>query len=328
MHWPHRIRRHKLLQGMAALLVLALCAGLYSLLVPQPALVPRPADAGRPAPAGGSPDAVELTPAALKVVWEGLDPVRPAPRPRAATPKPSQAPRPKPAPVDLELRGIIYSDAGDSVAFIERGKQVRALRVGLLLDDWRVQRINPASVVLMRKGRRLVLTLKTAYGQYAVPVESYRPEKPVAAAPPKSRANPSRMTKGGKFRPVVRRVAAAPRRRPPPLNGADARVVVPRKLIEKYRSDPARVIVEQNIGVAPHFRDGKMAGLVLQRVPLGSLPAVYGFAVGDRIVAVNGKPLNSTAAILDIYSRYRNSDSMRVTLERNGTKKELLFYSR
>ena len=328
MLWPHRILLHRVLQGSVGLLLAGLLVGALLLAAAPPTAQVLSERPGLSAPAVQAEAVPELSAQALKVVWEGIDPDRPSRLPRPAIKKPVAQPKPKADTPNVKLCGVIFSSAGDSVAFVEHQALVAPVRVGHSFDGWRLSVIGPVSAVFSKGRRKHVLTMETEYGDYSVPAarDTGRPDRGRSAAV----ARPGAMR--GSNRPGLRQIGSERRPAlapvPPPLNGADARVAVSRRVIDRYRDDPSKAIAEQNLRIEPHLQNGRMAGVTLRRVPPGSLPASYGLMSGDKIVAVNGKPLNSAAAIMQLYSKHRNSESVRVTIERGGQRKEVLFYAR
>jgi len=100
------------------------------------------------------------------------------------------------------------------------------------------------------------------------------------------------------------------------------RVSISREVMESARQDPAAALE----GVRYEFPTGGQGGILLSAVPVKSLPARCGFAPGDRIVAVNGQPIDSPNRALELYARYRDSASVVVTLERQGKRRDIEYF--
>jgi len=104
-------------------------------------------------------------------------------------------------------------------------------------------------------------------------------------------------------------------------------VAVAPELVEKLRQDPKSVRFGVNFSPLVDKR-GTMRGISVDGVASGSVGARYGLAPGDRILAVNGHPITSPSSAMQLYQRYRNSDSVSVTLLRDGTERNVVFYVR
>jgi type II secretion system protein C len=88
--------------------------------------------------------------------------------------------------------------------------------------------------------------------------------------------------------------------------------------------DPVAAL--EGVKVTPILQDGQVQGFALNAVPRQSTAGRFGLAAGDRILAVNGQAIDSTARAYELCQRFATSDSVRITLEREGVRKEVVFY--
>jgi len=57
-----------------------------------------------------------------------------------------------------------------------------------------------------------------------------------------------------------------------------------------------------------------------------SYAARYGLASGDRVVEVNGQPINSLGQAWNLYNQFRDSNAVNVTIIRAGQRKVVTYY--
>jgi type II secretion system protein C len=301
------------------LLVAGLGAGVYLALGPGPDRAPAGVPvAVSPAPEGPSGP---LSESDLKVLWEGFDPKRSV---SALLPLTPQGPA-----VPFTIQGIIYSADGDSVAFVKAGSKVQLCRAGDVIDGWTVKAIEPGRVLFDKDGRELALVVGgRTYPAGGAP-------SMVALASPAVR--PGRNTPPPAD-PSLRRRYSPPAPRPVgtqgtmPLPTAEERAAVdgavglPSDLADMARNNPSTVM--NGVTLEPHMVDKQMRGITIAQVAKDSFAARYGLAPGDRVLAVNGEPLDSAGRVYQLYNRYRHDNSVRVTIERAGQVKDVLYYVR
>ena len=272
----------------------------------------------------------------LQDVWRGRDPlVSESERPPAQNPL-QMAPGPADA-LPFKLRGVLYFSSGeDSIAYIESGGKVHLYKIDSTVEGWLISGIDANAVTLTRDGVQRTLSIQgRAYASR--PIDQMTPRTPARTSPGKhsSISGKGAAPPAGKKGPLYSRAKGAAsgrssrpeRRLPPPLQGADARQAVPRAVAEKVRTNPTGLDfgVDYSQGLD---KDGKIRGFAVDKVKPGSLAAQYGLAPGDRILAVNGQPIDSLARAMQLYRRFRNSDSVRVRIKRGGQIKEVLYYAR
>jgi membrane-associated protease RseP (regulator of RpoE activity) len=71
--------------------------------------------------------------------------------------------------------------------------------------------------------------------------------------------------------------------------------------------------------VVPAMRDGVNKGFKLFAIRPGTLPHLLGFANGDLITSANGRELSNPTSAIDAYQSFRESATLSITLERNGS---------
>ncbi len=326
------LRRRQLLlrRAVSAVLLVLVCScvgAAYLALKPTPATPSAQGEAAR-LPAARVLPAPGLSEQDLGVIWRGRDPRTASLQPVAPiTPEPSTDPQGLP----FKLRGIVYSTAGDSVAFVERDGEVVLFSAGDTVDGWVVSVIDAGSITLAKDGVERVLGIES---------RAYAADQLTAMASARGGVSPERggapatqyaaRAAGGRGSAAVDSAQPAgltPRPQPRLAGGVDARVAVPRDLVDAVRKDPTSV--EYGISYSADVgRDGKVQGYRIDSVKAGSLAARYGLAPGDKIVAVNDLPVDSPASVVRIYQRYLNSNSATVKIERGGEVKEVTYYVR
>ena len=75
----------------------------------------------------------------------------------------------------------------------------------------------------------------------------------------------------------------------------------------------------------PHFEDGAIDGYTLIAMRPGSLYQSLGIEVGDTINKVNGKPVNSIDAALNLFQSLKDEKNFKITVTRDSQKKEITY---
>jgi len=323
-----RARTDRLLTALVALLAIGLGASVYVAFRPDG---PPPGDVASP-PTVPAPSAISpapLTDADIVALWGARDPK-----------KPDEGVAPNVPGIDRHgtpqfiVRGIVYSTTKPSVAFIEAEKKLALYQEGQLADGWRIEKIERGAITVARGDVTRCIPVSTT--SYAGRAWTPEPRKDTQTAAQRRTVSisgskaPGGKTLAKRERRVFGPTGASNRQprtvfRPPP--GADATVAVPQALVEKARTDPRSLLGDVKAAFFKD-RDGTAKGVLLSRVPAGSLAARYGFAPGDRIVEVNGQQLTSLAQASQLYARHRNDSSATVTIERGGVRKNVVYYAR
>jgi len=276
-----------------------------------------------------------LTEDDLSVVWRGIDPLPARVTPAPPQPAPDKRSTGTKAPFPLKVRGIIFSDDAHSVAFLESGKQMILCRAGATVGGWSVAHVDKYSVTI-RKGEEVrVLTVEHP-GFDAMPVDrpgggrrgaGHRPRATAPARPglssPRTSRERGRPTPAGVV--SARREEETVRPTKPPPTDADVTIAVRKEDVDLARSTPMAAV--RGLAFEPIMQAGGMEGILLRTIPKGSLAARYGFAPGDRIIAVNGEVIDSPQRMFQLYRRYQHSDAVRITIERGGKRRDILYYA-
>ena len=75
--------------------------------------------------------------------------------------------------------------------------------------------------------------------------------------------------------------------------------------------------------LVPAVKDGKPSGYKLYAIRPGSIFARFGLQNGDRIAAVNDRPIDSPDDALALYTELRSTTLLRLSIERRGQSKIL-----
>jgi S1-C subfamily serine protease len=164
---------------------------------------------------------------------------------------------------------------------------------GVLLTE--VPENSPAGKAGLRKGDRLVAVA----GETITDAPSYMN---VARALTPGEVVPLTVMRGGKAQQFQVQVAAAP----PPRGQGGA------------RGAPALA----RFGIVPE-RNSEGQGVVLRAVRDGTPAAAAGLRAGDRIVAINGKPVADARAYFELMTELGEAEKVELTVERDGKKQQL-----
>jgi len=187
------------------------------------------------------------------------------------------------APPDLTAIGLVVSLRRErSVAVLASGGRTRVVIVGEAAFGGRVLEIGATSVALDFDGKRVDVPLAAASGPASLP----RPE-PLAQS------------------------TAAPAGAAPTLSLARA------ELDRRLGSELDRILAETTL--RPFTTDGdRVGGLVLSRVPEGTLLTDAGLRTGDVLMEINGVAIDSLATLIGLYPRLQTENRVEATVLRNG----------
>ncbi len=122
-------------------------------------------------------------------------------------------------------------------------------------------------------------------------------------------------------------VTAAPQRPAASAKGeitdAGDRKVIDRSVIDYYRKNFREI--GRNIGIAESRKGDGLAGFKVTFVRKGSDFEKLGLKRNDVIKAVNGEPVTSYKAAMDIYKKVGTMDNMTLTIERGNEERELEY---
>jgi len=122
-------------------------------------------------------------------------------------------------------------------------------------------------------------------------------------------------------------VTAAPQRPAASAKGeitdAGDRKVIDRSVIDYYRKNFREI--GRNIGIAESRKGDALDGFKVTFVRRGSDFEKLGLKRNDVIKAVNGEPVTSYKAAMDIYRKVGTMDNMTLTIERGNEERELEY---
>lgn len=102
-----------------------------------------------------------------------------------------------------------------------------------------------------------------------------------------------------------------------------ATITVSRSEVEASLKNINRLLSE--VRIRPHFRNGKPAGLALNKIKKNSLFARLGLKNGDIIEGINDKSITSPDDIMVLYNKLKLGSEVEIQINRKG-KKELIKY--
>jgi general secretion pathway protein C len=110
---------------------------------------------------------------------------------------------------------------------------------------------------------------------------------------------------------------------PPSGGGGDVAQVAPNKFeikradLLKYTNNMASIL--QQAAMAPRRNaNGEIDGFKFLSIQPGSIYSQLGFQNGDTIKGVNGEKVDSPAKAMELYNALKTSNSIKLTIERDG----------
>lgn len=96
----------------------------------------------------------------------------------------------------------------------------------------------------------------------------------------------------------------------------DLRYEVPRSTVDAVFANP--MAIARGARVVPSMKQGQPNGFKIYAVRPSSFYAAIGLHNGDTIRSINGHPLDSVSAGLDLHDKLKGADSLRIEIERRG----------
>ena len=184
------------------------------------------------------------------------------------------------APPDLTAIGLVLSLHRErSVAVLASGGRTRVVIEGEAAFGGRVVEIGATRVALDFDGERVEVPLASAGGPVPRPRGEALAQAPAAAAP-------ATLTL--------------------------ARTEMDRRL----GSELDRILAETTL--RPAADGDHIGGLVLSRIPEGTLLTDAGLRTGDVLVEINGVAIDSLATLIGLYPRLQTESRVEATVLRNG----------
>ncbi|MCA9689431.1 MAG: hypothetical protein KC636_07460 [Myxococcales bacterium] len=102
----------------------------------------------------------------------------------------------------------------------------------------------------------------------------------------------------------------------------DGRCTVERAWLNEQLNNPEQLA--RQVRLIPTLEEGEVVGYKLYAIRPGSMVRALGFKNGDLIAAVNGTPLRSTSAALDMYRALRRASRFDVSIVRKGEPEQIV----
>jgi type II secretion system protein C len=185
------------------------------------------------------------------------------------------------SPPDLQVVGVVVArSAGRSVAILRCAGRTRVAGVGDSAFGGRLVAVAPNGATLDFGGTKIDVRLTAAEA-------STRPEVRPAAS------------------------AAAPE-----APGAPVRAMEKKEVERRLGAEIPRILAET--AVSPVMQDGKVTGLMLTRVPDGTLLSDAGLQAGDVLTEINDTRIDGMATLIGLWPRLQNASDLRAMVLRNG----------
>jgi hypothetical protein len=211
-----------------------------------------------------------------------------------------------------------------SVVFIQSASAVSMVRQGEVADGWKLMGVTGNTATFVRDDRSVTLSLaKREYdaGGGSAPASAgsgpspaSRSPQPVPLAAVPAQLPPKPQPAGPSAAAASTSVGSA--------TAKGTEVAVPQSLVDMIRTDPIAAVH----GVQIKMPTGQTQGVTIVDVA-ASAPAAPYLSPGDRILAVNGNPINSMTDALNVYQQLTasGSTSVNVTMERGGQRLNVVY---
>lgn len=172
-------------------------------------------------------------------------------------------------------------------------------------------------IIFERNGRKEYITLEgTIAGDPGQP----SPLERAALLAPKKTTSPALNATGPRPTPLTQKL-------PPPSTAitkvsADS-FVMPRAALDAALGDKQKLM--EGVKIVPGYVNGKRNGLKLMAVDPGSSFQSLGLTSGDVVQTINGQTVTSQLQALELLERARKDGKLSVTIDRQGTRKQLSY---
>ena len=220
--------------------------------------------------------------------------------------------------LNVELVGVMVSSRPEwSSALIQdpASKQAYVVRPDeMLLGQAKVVEIKRDRIILERGGRLEFIRLKdTITGNPSAASLARAPSPPPSVPSPTApRADP--------LKGIAREEEQEEQVKPL----GEGKFELSRASIDSRLKNRAELV--KGASIIPNYRNGKKSGLKLLNVTGNSVYNQLGFKSGDVLQAVNGEEIRSQAHAMELMDKFRESDNVKIVIERNG-KRETLDYN-
>jgi general secretion pathway protein C len=103
----------------------------------------------------------------------------------------------------------------------------------------------------------------------------------------------------------------------------DGKKLIQRDLLTSYTKDVDKIW--KDIGIGENKVNGKLNGFKINFVKKGSDFEKLGLKRGDILMAINAEELNSYSAAMGFFKDINNIENLTLTVQRNGTSKEIEY---
>jgi type II secretion system protein C len=210
----------------------------------------------------------------------------------------------------LVLEGVIVAaNPANSVALLRRvgAKRGEPLLLGEQYAGYVLVEVRRDSVLLEGAHGRLRLTVgvDAEKSTTLIEAEASSDEEPPAKGP------------------TVARVTGEHAPQPDPADGWIRRSISRVEANEKLVEDMPAIL--NHTALVPRVQDGEVRGLVVGRMPGGTLLSEAGIQPGDVLVSINGEPLRGLEALWEVLSRLRGATEIRLLVDRGGETLRLAY---
>jgi type II secretion system protein C len=116
--------------------------------------------------------------------------------------------------------------------------------------------------------------------------------------------------------PPPRAAPVLPRGGPPEDPATPARAMERREVDRRLSTEIPRILAET--AVSPVMEDGQVAGLLVTRIPDGSLLTDAGLRAGDVLREINDTRIDGMGALIGLWPRLQNATELHAVVTRNG----------
>ena len=188
---------------------------------------------------------------------------------------------------NISLIGTLVLDR-QKYALIKAGKESKIVKVGSLVNGFKVEEIGKYFIILSKGGNRYKLSVKISTAGTKLTSKSFR----------KKEEKLSKNIQKEVFR-------------------------LDRRFVQEQTADIGSIL--KDVYIVPVVRNGETVGFKFRYVKPGSLLYKYGLRSGDLILSVNGRPVRTVEEAFKIYNILRNEDLVQVEIERRGKRKVLVY---
>jgi general secretion pathway protein C len=202
----------------------------------------------------------------------------------------------KKAPVVSSMKGIkllaLYNASDALVVTVSKGSKTTVLGKGEKIDGFTLTSAGPNYAIFTKAEKEFKLSLLTIKD---------RGKK--SSAPKALVSNDKKPTAG--------------------IVEEDGKKLIQRDLLTSYTKDIDKIW--KDIGIGENKVNGKLNGFKINFVKKGSDFEKLGLKRGDVLMAINAEELNSYSAAMGFFKDINDIENLTLTIQRNGTSKEIEY---